>query len=101
MNQIGQPARRDDPIVPHSLSERLAAYADRHQMRFSDGGATYTLSWRRETRFHFIEVDKGSGALRSGAYVNGAPIYECDPTFLGVAPLDQLLEEQRRSQDDR
>src|SRR5947209_20493452 len=100
MNRLAAPAERSaETRGSLSLAARLYEYASRRGMRLVEHQGLYEIAWSRGALRYFIEIDKATAAVRSGTYEKpGARTrYHSNPTYLGAAPLEELLEQQREA----
>lgn len=96
MSRLHFRPRSGDSLRMRSLDRRLAEYARRHALDFADEPRRYALCWEHHATRYFIEIEKQTAAVRSGTIVGGVPVYHAAPTYLGTAPLEELLDAHRR-----
>lgn len=97
MNRLAPVGFRGVKTAPsRNLVTRLFEYARRNGLEFLEQQHRYELAWSHGATRYVIHIDKDTAAVRSGFIV--APHARAryhSTTYLGTAPLDELLDEQR------
>jgi hypothetical protein len=100
MNRLAPSAVRGaKTTLPPNLPTRLHDYARRNGLSFIDHPRQYEIAWSHGAARYFIEIDKETAGVRAGATMGAnSPVrYRSVPTYLGSAPLEELLDRQRES----